>query len=250
MPIIPGGTDSDTKATITIGINTVAPQGGCGIKFNIEPVENSGGHQHSNNNPIRPGGNVSPNPADISEGDTSVTAVYSSKEISGTEKIELKLGDKVISEPEIEVKVPGLASLEFGDYDLKCFVMDCGSYKHSDHYRVKPWVKTGFGNIAAAYKAAFPNDHILIVNDGSLPWGGLYDYKDTWKPPHGSHRIGTDIDVRSKNIPERNRKDFEKLACDSGGYPKLEYPGADNEHYHLYFAPYIDKHYNLCSNTK
>lgn len=57
-------------------------------------------------------------------------------------------------------------------------------------------------------------------------------------PPHTYHRIGTDIDVRSKNIPESNRKEFEKIVCKNYGFPDLEYEGQANEHYHLYFFPY------------
>jgi hypothetical protein len=79
---------------------------------------------------------------------------------------------------------------------------------------------------------------MLVVTDASLAWGGLYDYKNTWSPPHKTHRIGTDVDVRSKNIPDNNREEFEKIACKNYGFPSLEYEEQTNEHYHLYFLPY------------
>ena len=86
---------------------------------------------------------------------------------------------------------------------------------------------------------------MLVVTDASLAYGGLYDYQNTWAPPHKTHRVGTDIDVRSKNIPKKdsqrkvdNRQEFESIVCRNYGYPKLEFPGQVNEHYHLYFFPY------------
>ena len=81
----------------------------------------------------------------------------------------------------------------------------------------------------------------------SLPWGGLYDYMNRWSPPHNTHRIGTDIDVRSKNIPEgKNRELFERFVCRNYGFPDLEFPGQLNEHYHLYFMPYSANIVGLC----
>jgi len=56
----------------------------------------------------------------------------------------------------------------------------------------------------------------LSVNDISLPRGGLFDYKKTWKPPHDSHRTGTDADINVLDIPcyydKKLRKAVEKVA--------------------------------------
>lgn len=38
----------------------------------------------------------------------------------------------------------------------------------------------------------------LSLNDMTLPLGGLFDINGDWKPPHSSHRDGTDADVNGK----------------------------------------------------
>ncbi|MGC8685403.1 MAG: hypothetical protein ACP5T7_06930 [bacterium] len=35
----------------------------------------------------------------------------------------------------------------------------------------------------------------LDINDMSLIFGGLFDYKGTWHPPHSWHRDGTSADI-------------------------------------------------------
>jgi hypothetical protein len=87
------------------------------------------------------------------------------------------------------------------------------------------------------------------VTDASLAWGGLYDYKSTWKKPHTFHREGTDVDIRSTSISEDNREKFESIVCRLGGYPNLEFAGQTNEHYHLYFRPYSATITNYCQDN-
>ena len=38
---------------------------------------------------------------------------------------------------------------------------------------------------------------ILRINDMSLELGGIYDYNNTWAPPHDDHREGMDVDISS-----------------------------------------------------
>jgi len=44
-------------------------------------------------------------------------------------------------------------------------------------------------------------DRILSINDISLPRGGLFDYEETWNPPHAEHRTGTDADINRGQGP-------------------------------------------------
>jgi len=36
---------------------------------------------------------------------------------------------------------------------------------------------------------------ILTVTDMTLEWGGLFDYQETWTPPHSRHRRGRSVDI-------------------------------------------------------
>jgi len=102
---------------------------------------------------------------------------------------------------------------------------------------------------------------MLTVNDMGLIWGGRYNTNapyNCWADggEHVRHRYGRQVDVRSFNIPEGNRKCFEEIACKYLVAPILEgsAPGSLSnidisklkpseldaldkvEHYHLNFA--------------
>jgi len=143
------------------------------------------------------------------------------------------------------VRVPGLQGMSGGYYYFKS---QPSENKHVDVYNVQTWVDGLFSKIAFEYHERFPNAELLVVTDASLADGGLYDYKNTWSPPHRTHRIGTDIDVRSKSIPEINRKEFETIVCKNYGLPYLEARGLDNEHYHLFFFPYTSTVAGYCKD--
>ncbi|MHB9098080.1 MAG: penicillin-insensitive murein endopeptidase [Syntrophales bacterium] len=45
----------------------------------------------------------------------------------------------------------------------------------------------------------------LVINDISLPRGGLLDTKSNWKTPHSSHRQGIDADILRVSVPTNMR---------------------------------------------
>jgi hypothetical protein len=233
----PGYSDDLTVSEISVSLRKPAPPEGCNINLKVEPVEYSGGHLHDGN---RKKGTISRDTFTFS-GCTigAASATYKSVEVSGDEKIIAEVDGEKVGETTIQVKVPGLTELAGGYYNLKCDIQSCSGYNHKDFYNVQLWVKSLFDIIAEKYHEKFPQVELLVATDASLTYGGLYDYKNTWASPHNTHRIGTDIDVRSKNIAAgQRRKDFERFVCDNYGLPKLEFSGSDNEHYHLYFFPY------------
>lgn len=133
-------------------------------------------------------------------------------------------------EIDMTVGVSGLTVLGGGAYDLKR-----ATATHPSSYWATPGTYLLMDVIARDYQGTFPNNPILTVTEGSLQAGGLFDYQNTWTPPHKAHREGRNVDVRSHGIPEDNRDEFEKIASENGAKPKLEFPGQLNEHYHLTF---------------
>jgi hypothetical protein len=94
--------------------------------------------------------------------------------------------------------------------------------------------------IAGAYKALYPNNPRLHLNDASLERGGVYDITNTWAKPHQCHSRGYGIDVRANNktgaVPPEDRPKFKEY-LETWGIPVgHEYPGGtdSNEHFHLY----------------
>ncbi len=55
---------------------------------------------------------------------------------------------------------------------------------------------------------SFPAIEPLFLNDASLPGGGLFDVGGDFAPPHGGHRFGDQIDVRTRHLV----KDVDKPA--------------------------------------
>lgn len=224
----------------SVTLQAFAPQ------YQGDPCDDCGGHSHDTNRPI--GDFLSPQGDPIGytvQGTTGPNGepfkvMYRASKFGGIENIKaFGTGEpEVKDEKRLTVRILGLESLSGAYFFLKCEIENCVGYRHTNFYNATPGVNSLFSNIASTYYQQFPTDQLLVVTDASLAWGGLYDYKDTWAPPHTYHRIGTDIDVRSKNIPESNRKEFEKIVCKNYGFPDLEYEGQANEHYHLYFFPY------------
>lgn len=239
------GGSANTTSTIMVTATNPPPEG-CTVDLKVEPVKDSGGHIESGHIGDRNNhkGSIKDITLTIPSGSSQASTTYQSNEVSGEEKIIAEVSGEKKSETTIQVKVPGFISLGGGYYSLKTQSSD---NKHTGVYNVSPWVKGLFDRIALTYNQKFPNNEMLVVTDASLAWGGLYDFKNTWNPPHNTHRIGTDIDVRSRNIPEgKNRELFERFVCRNYGFPDLEFHGEDNEHYHLYFLPYNSTVGSLC----
>jgi hypothetical protein len=58
---------------------------------------------------------------------------------------------------------------------------------------------------------------VLMLNDSSLPWGGLYDFnidKSQWANPHELHRQGIVVDINNFRTQDA---DFEKWAARNFG---------------------------------
>lgn len=53
-------------------------------------------------------------------------------------------------------------------------------------------------SLAAIYHDKYPNLPLIRYNDISLPNGGLFDVKGTWTTSHQLHRLGQNIDIRTR----------------------------------------------------
>lgn len=191
--VLPQKAGSDkTTSTIMVSLNKPAPADGCNVKFTVEPIEQSGGHSHSGS---RPKGTVTPNSISFSSGEMGAkNATYKSSEVSGEEKIKVKVNEKDNSETTINVKVPGLEPLQSSIVYNLSQSPDAAITHPSNHYGL-PSTNDAVFNMAFDY--LYETDALLGINDMSLEKGGLFDYRATWAPPHSSHRKGTSVDINS-----------------------------------------------------
>jgi uncharacterized repeat protein (TIGR01451 family) len=56
-------------------------------------------------------------------------------------------------------------------------------------------------SLAEAFHAK--TGRLLSINDISLPYGGLYDYRQTWTAPHAEHGYGTAVDFNRVYTPQQ-----------------------------------------------
>jgi hypothetical protein len=261
--------------TIQLGcVNTFTGELVSGCRFKISQLslgdndgnKSNGGHKHDNNRPFVLSNTDDVFPYDLAmhpiDGASGATLTYWPPIVSGDVKVSIlgydSQGNQIQSAPPItfRVKVPNLVALDGDSYTLKCAgntaISGCeaGGYQHTDFYNVTPAVRELMSKIGSKYDEAFSDDAQLIINDASLAWGGLYDFKNSWSAPHMYHRRGTDVDVNSKSIPDDNRDEFNKIVCHNKAFPKREAVGTINEHYHLYFYAYKPTIVTLCPSEE
>lgn len=181
--------NSAPTSRIAVSLNSPAPSGGCAVKLSVEPMDPSGGHSHYGN---RPKGSLTPNTFSFPAGATGTQyANYTSGAFSGTEKILATVNGTAVHATTVKVQVPGLIALTANDQGYWSLTGQTGTHPHN-HYGTTSTLGSVAGMAIAYYKKAGAT---LGINDISLEWGGLFDWKATWSPPHSLHRKGTSVDI-------------------------------------------------------
>ena len=173
---------------------------------------------------------------------------------------------------EVKVRVPGLVRLPLGGTgyvhkEEEKYDGEDASHPGFDKYGA-PDVIENLQAIARAWKrlseksgsGVKPIESPLVVNEISVPNGGLMDFEDggNWSKPHQTHRVGRDIDLRASDSDEiddtyngivrggieveedtyygekdTRSAEFDRLARKHGAYP-LAYTH-NGDHYHVWF---------------
>jgi len=151
----------------------------------------------------------------------------------------------------IYLKVPDLMPLP--DSDL---YSSTGATKaHPFNYYARQDVIDKLKLIAKEYHDEFPLSPVLVFNDMSLPWGGLFDIGEEvlcpeglpcqfWQTPHKSHRDGYNVDLRTRELEDDQLKRIRAIA-ESHGATVLN----EGTHFHLNFRSKNSKdyeEYNVC----
>jgi hypothetical protein len=200
--VVPQKTSADTTdANVVVTLTNPAPSGGCTGRLRVEPVEFSGGHNHDETRKDHTG-SLDSTVFTISTGESTTSAIYSSGEVAGQEKIIAEMLDSngsISSEKDttIYVKVDGLSPLISTSNVLSCggtnmHLAGNNNYGTSDTLNA---VYAAVGNYANKYHALYLAPAISLgVIDMSLPDGGLFDVYGDWQPPHNLHREGKSVD--------------------------------------------------------
>ncbi len=178
------------------------------VKFEVFAVDSSGGHDHNGNR------NSYAGKLDFYTGMTDssgrLTNIYTAGEFGGIEKIVVYLADDTTlrDTAEIVVAIPGLALLPESPYYLK---VGGTKYHHGppryqdDHNH---WGQSYL--IDAIYAIALnyvdEGGEVILINDISLPYGGLFDINGNWVVPHSTHRTGQNADIEGTGQDGKFRK--------------------------------------------
>jgi hypothetical protein len=205
-----------------------------------EPVYGTGGHLTSHQGSKPHGGwepssgTLSPDgrfytmyTADVASGDELITMTYTPHDTPCT-----GITDQVSYATGVRIRglvradpVPNLTLAAIGS-------------NHSDIYYATPEARAALYRLADAYHAATEGRDYVRVTAIALPFGGINDVGNNWRPPHSTHRVGTDVDVDGANDSQQTHFNLiragERAAfrlCERHG-PR----GAPN-HVHCYYGP-------------
>jgi len=245
----PGSPVTTLRANVTCAAGQ--PASGKQIALAVDVITHSGGHQHDQGRRPQHSGTVSFNGSDTTDANGDVSFTFTAPAPAGDHTITAQCSDGSCGTDtgSVWVGVQGLVSLY--ETHLYRLVGSVGVHP-SNHYLTM----AGTGavvQLAELYRAEFPSDPVLRLNDASLERGGLfdiyYDYVDSngvrhernadgwWTSPHSEHRRGTVIDVRANGtvtaIPQRNFAEFQDLLLSLGMAWIPEHLNQSGGHYHV-----------------
>jgi hypothetical protein len=245
-PLKTGG--PNTTTVVVRALRGTEPVAGVPVELRVEPVPNSGGHDH--HDASRPRGRLSAT-SGVTGADGKFTTTYTASEIAGVEEVIARspqAGEEV--KARIEVKVEGLVALGLGQhYELvgapqnhavtndPCRSTPPTSQHSRNHYGTAALI-AAIQNIATTYGSLHSGVR-LRINDMSLESGGLFDIGNRWitgiGEGHAEHRMGENADVGFKGIDAGYR--FVNISPDdllplikryTTGQPKRH-----DDHYHI-----------------
>lgn len=173
----------------------------------LTALDGTGGHTHTGDKPkgriLTAGGTPIGNT--VQTGATGeVELTYEAPEVAGTVQLKFKSPDEVVGiTVDMFVKVPDLIPLPASTYYKK--IGNCGG--HVDCHYVHPGMALALDTLARMVFEKYSGEQ-LEFNDISGIHGGVLDIDLTiapthpWTRPHGEHRRGRNVDLRTWTLSE------------------------------------------------
>ncbi|MCM8808374.1 MAG: hypothetical protein NC926_10655 [Candidatus Omnitrophica bacterium] len=202
---IPSAPLDGNRTEVIIKVKTKAgePLRDFPINLSARAVPYSGGHDHDGNRPV---GRFEQSQGNTDENGEFRTYYYATQ-FGGIERIIAK-GQEISDSADLTVRVPGLILL----YDYPDYIKVGGTQNHhgppnyqDDHNH---WGQSYL--IDAIYAIALnyvdEGGEVILINDISLPYGGLFDINGNWTVPHSTHRMGQNADIEGTGEEGKFRK--------------------------------------------
>ena len=226
------------------------------VKVDRPTLVDSGGHSHNGNRPMA----TYFFPVDSTDTLQTLTTKtdstgkikfrYLASQFGGSERIKARLVSDTTKTDTLTLttRVAGLDSLATSAYYLKvgasgdwdtCDATPPTSLHYGNHYAI-PSLRVAIDSIATKYFAAHDSVR-LRVNDISLKYGGMFDYKNQWAANHTEHREGKHADIEyDEGINPQNdcvdivkkKEELRKLIRDFTTGKIFEHP-ISNPHFHI-----------------
>lgn len=194
---------------------------GARVSIGVSRLQNTGGHNH----PGGPAGSFAPQTFVLGPHyPQNQPSVFSAPVASGSVQMIANVSSGGAVSGLNRVAVPGLIVLTGG----VGITLTGASPTHPVNHCGLPILISKIQQLASEYHAKFGKN--LFVNDMSLLEGGLYDFKNTWAPPHITHREGRTVDINSTSMAQPERDFFRTAALALGFSVTLE---TNPEHWHL-----------------
>jgi hypothetical protein len=231
------------------------PKAGVAVTFAVEPIANSGGHDH--HDASRPKGKVTAN-SPVTDANGEIKVTFQASQMAGTHVVAAVCSSCTNTSvtKNIDVKVPDLVPfLVLPLSGMQWNPNGVGDTpQHSQNHFLTMAATFRMLEVASKYKKIWPDAPQLTLNDASLEWGGKFDIDGTWEvnpKKHAEHRLGDNIDIRANtrpgNVPSDIRKvvfrwlrdestEEDKIPVDlkiRSVNPLHEGAGLPNEHFHL-----------------
>ena len=192
-----------------------SPKAGVAVTFAVEPIANSGGHDH--HDASRPKGTVTPNNPNtpVTDANGEIKATFQASEFAGTHVVAAACSSCTNTSvtKNVDVKVPNLTQLTGGGSgSLYKLIGEDGN--HGSNHWFSHAAKAALIQLLSIFKES--GWGVVGVNDSSLIWGGCFDVSGRWglcNNNHAGHRTGEEVDL-SFYRPSGVSKDLRKKIYD------------------------------------
>lgn len=199
---------------------------GATVTIELIRVANSGGHNHGGaTSDSLAVGTASPTRFVLGNNyPQNVRVVHRASDVCGTIVVRARFsqGSPNVIDNHDQVLIPGLVPIQ-ASQSLK---LKPPTAEHRSPY----WAQQAFRNklvrVATDYFAKTGKP--ITITDASLQWGGRFDLKADWRPPHHEHMDGRQADIRKFDMTPAEQTTFKAIAAQVG-ISVLE----ESDHWHV-----------------
>lgn len=235
------------RVSVIDGVGRSIPNAVVTLSLSVDPF--SGGHGHADPNVPRPAGTLGAEGAEgarmmlVNTGIAGEARVrYQAPDASGLVTVHGGSPGSRAGARSITIAYDGLVLIEEIPGTLQ-YVGAAGA--HHGRFWAKPIVRDMLMKLADTLSRRYPSVELpaqatayLGLNDASLVYGGQFDIRSNWLPPHADHRRGQGADLRTidktKNQVEF-MKNYWELTLGGAVYDETggQNPAATGPHYHF-----------------